>query len=92
MAEDHLNKIRTEHADILSSMVSHQAKVEQYNQQKEAERIANEEKQRVSMKEEAERQAKMKELLQPRIEYYQATGKNYKELHIGDLFEKRILK
>ena len=62
MAEDHLNKIRTEHADILSSMVSHQAKVEQYNQQKEAERIANEEKQRVSMKEEAERQAKMKEL------------------------------
>ena len=62
MAEDHLNKIRTEHADILSSMVSHQAKVEQYNKQKEAERIANEEKQRVSMKEEAERQAKMKEL------------------------------
>lgn len=62
MAEDHINKIRNEHSDMLSSMVTHQARVEQYNQQKEAERIANEEKQRISMKEEAEANRKIKEL------------------------------
>lgn len=41
-------------------------------------------------KEEAE--AKRKELLKPRIEKYQLTGKGYQEIHVGDLFEKRILK
>ncbi len=40
-------------------------------------------------KEEAE--AKMKELLAPKIEKYQSTGKNYQELHIGDLIKKGIL-
>jgi len=34
----------------------------------------------------------MKKLLKPRIEKYQENGKNYKELHIGDLFKKNILK
>lgn len=41
-------------------------------------------------KEEAEK--KRSELLKPRMEYYQRTGKNYTELHIGDLFKKGILK
>lgn len=40
-------------------------------------------------KEEAE--MKRKELLQPRIDTYQRTGKNYKEIHIGDLYKKNIL-
>lgn len=38
-----------------------------------------------------EAENKRAELLKPRIEYYQRTGKNYQELHIGDLFEKGIL-
>lgn len=41
-------------------------------------------------KEEAEN--KRKELLKPRVDYYQETGRNYKEIHVGDLFEKGILK
>jgi hypothetical protein len=41
-------------------------------------------------KEEAE--MKRKELLQPRIDAYQRTGENYKEIHIGDLYEKNILR
>jgi Lhr-like helicase len=41
-------------------------------------------------KEEAE--AKAKELLKPRIEYYQSTGENYKEIHVGDLYNKNILR
>jgi hypothetical protein len=31
-------------------------------------------------------------LLKPRIDYYQRTGKNYKELHVGDLYKQNILK
>ena len=33
-----------------------------------------------------------KKLLQPRMDKYQKDGKNYTELHIGDLFKKGILK
>ena len=35
---------------------------------------------------------KRKELLQPRIDIYQRTGENYKEIHIGDLYKKNILR
>lgn len=41
-------------------------------------------------KEEAE--SKRQELLEPRREYYQRTGRNYTEIHIGDLFAKGILR
>jgi hypothetical protein len=41
-------------------------------------------------KEEAE--SKKKELEKPRTDQYQKTGKNYTELHTGDLFKKGILK
>jgi hypothetical protein len=41
-------------------------------------------------KEEAE--AKAKELLKPRVDNYQKTGENYKEIHTGDLYKKNILK
>lgn len=40
-------------------------------------------------KEDAE--MKRKELITHRIDKYQKTGKNYIELHIGDLFNKKIL-
>ena len=33
-----------------------------------------------------------KKLLKPRIDNYQRTGENYQEIHIGDLYKKRILK
>ena len=33
-----------------------------------------------------------KKLLEPRINKYQKTGKNYKEIHIGNLFEKKLRK
>lgn len=41
---------------------------------------------------EEEAKNKREKLLKRRIEYYQSTGKNYKELHIGNLFKKGILK
>lgn len=41
-------------------------------------------------KEEAENVRK--QLLAPRIEKYQQTGRNYQEIHIGDLYEKGFLK
>lgn len=39
-----------------------------------------------------EAKALANKLLQPRIEKYQKDGKHYSELHIGDLFEKGMLK
>ena len=33
-----------------------------------------------------------RKLLKPRVDYYQKTGKNYKEIHIGDLFKKGLRK
>jgi hypothetical protein len=41
-------------------------------------------------KEEAE--LKRRELLKPRVDNYQKTGENYKEIHTGDLYKKNILK
>lgn len=41
-------------------------------------------------KEEAE--TVRRKLLEPRVDYYQKTGNNYQEIHVGDLFKKRILK
>ncbi len=33
-----------------------------------------------------------RKLLKPRVDYYQRTGNNYTEIHVGNLFEKEILK
>jgi hypothetical protein len=41
-------------------------------------------------KEEAE--LKRRELLKPRVDNYQKTGENYKEIHTGDLYKKNILR
>lgn len=41
---------------------------------------------------EKEAEMKMEELLKPRIERYQQTGRNYNELHTGNLFQKGMLK
>jgi hypothetical protein len=41
-------------------------------------------------KEEAE--LKRRELLKPRVDYYQRTGNNYQEIHTGDLYKKNILR
>ena len=41
-------------------------------------------------KEEAE--VVRRKLLKPRVDYYQKTGNNYQEIHVGDLFKKGILK
>lgn len=41
-------------------------------------------------KEEAE--LKRRELLKPRVDYYQKTGNHYEEIHVGDLYKKNILR
>jgi hypothetical protein len=52
--------------------------------------VSDEKKTTLYIKEEA--QAKRKELEKTRTDQYQKTGKNYPELHTGDLYKKGILK
>lgn len=61
-----------------------------YNEDKNCFIWADPKKATLYTKEEALR--KSQELIEPFIDEYQKSGKNYKEIRIGDLFLKNILK